>query len=415
MSKKNIPDGWKHLELGKVCNVLMGQSPSGDTINQLNNGMAFLQGNAEFGEKYPIEKYWTTNPTKIAKKNSLLLSVRAPVGELNIADKSYCIGRGLASIDSDNLILNYLYFFISKNKYQFKIFSQGSTFEAINRKNIEKIKILIPSSKQEQKKIAKILSEVDNTIEITKKLIEKNKRIKTALMQDLLKYGIDKKGNIRDPKTHKFKPSPLGDIPNEWECVKLGEVCDVRDGTHETPKYTKDGIPFVTSKNLTDNGIDFTDIKYISKEDHKKISIRSKVENDDILFGMIGTIGNPVIVKTSFEFSIKNVALIKKTKPYFNVIYLLNFLKSDFFNKNITNVFNGGVQNFISLNTVRQLLVLKPSKTEQQKIADILSAQDEKIKALETKLKKLQHLKTSLMQDLLSGKVRVTKLLESKK
>ena len=136
-----VPDGWESVELGKACNVLMGQSPDGNTINQSNNGFAFLQGNAEFGKKHPKEKNWTINPTRIADKGCILLSVRAPVGELNIADKDYCIGRGLACLTSSQYSLHYLYFSIAYNSYKFKNLSQGSTFEAINRKNIEEVNI----------------------------------------------------------------------------------------------------------------------------------------------------------------------------------------------------------------------------------------------------------------------------------
>ncbi len=275
-----------------------------------------------------------------------------------------------------------------------------------------KLKINLPKLEEEQQKIAEVLSEVDNAISKTEELFEKNKRIKTALMQDLLNYGIDGNGKIRNPQTHIFKPSELGDIPEEWNCVELGRVCDVRDGTHDSPNYINYGIPFVTSKNLMDTGIDFKNVNYIKEDVHKLISNRSKVENGDILFGMIGTIGKPVIVNTDFEFSIKNVALIKKIKLNFDNIFLLNFLKSNFFNKNVTNIFNGGVQNFISLGMVRKLLILQPEISEQQKIAQILSSQDEKIEDIKNKLNKLKSLKASLMQDLLSGKVRVTKLME---
>ncbi len=275
-----------------------------------------------------------------------------------------------------------------------------------------KLKIHLPKLEEEQQKIAEVLSEVDNAISKTEELFEKNKRIKTALMQDLLNYGIDGNGKIRNPQTHIFKPSELGDIPEEWNCVELGRVCDVRDGTHDSPNYINYGIPFVTSKNLMDTGIDFKNVNYIKEDVHKLISNRSKVENGDILFGMIGTIGKPVIVNTDFEFSIKNVALIKKIKLNFDNIFLLNFLKSNFFNKNVTNIFNGGVQNFISLGMVRKLLILQPEISEQQKIAQILSSQDEKIEDIKNKLNKLKSLKASLMQDLLSGKVRVTKLME---
>ena len=95
------------------------------------------------------------------------------------------------------------------------------------------------------------------------------------------------------------------------EKVKLGDICDVRDGTHNSPKYHDSGYPLVTSKNLSKGFVDFTDCNLISKEDYDKINIRSKVDVGDILMPMIGTVGNPVIVQIEPEFAIKNVALIK--------------------------------------------------------------------------------------------------------
>ena len=100
-------------------------------------------------------------------------------------------------------------------------------------------------------------------------------------------------------------------LPDEWSVARLADISDVRDGTHDSPKYLESGIPFITSKNLKNGKLDFTTCNFISEEDHRKFSERSNVQNGDIIFGMIGTLGSPVIVDTDFEFSIKNVALIK--------------------------------------------------------------------------------------------------------
>ena len=102
------------------------------------------------------------------------------------------------------------------------------------------------------------------------------------------------------------------DIPESWCWCRLSEYLDIRDGTHDSPKFYDNGIPFVTSKNLNDGILDFSTCKYITEEDHKKFSARSFVEDGDILFAMIGSIGNPVIVKKKFDFSFKNMALFKR-------------------------------------------------------------------------------------------------------
>lgn len=111
-----------------------------------------------------------------------------------------------------------------------------------------------------------------------------------------------------------FKHTDLGLIPHDWEVKTLGEICDVRDGTHDSPRYVKSGYPLVTSKNLTNGVIDFANIQYISKVDYDKINERSKADIGDVLYAMIGTIGNPVLITKEPNFAIKNVALFKDIK-----------------------------------------------------------------------------------------------------
>lgn len=115
------------------------------------------------------------------------------------------------------------------------------------------------------------------------------------------------------------------EVPSSWEWCRFGDYLDVRDGTHDSPKYVDNGFPFVTSKNLIDGKIDFSDVKYISEKDHKNFIQRSFVEDSDILFAMIGSIGNPVLVKKDREFSIKNVALFKPLSKS------INYMKYVFF------------------------------------------------------------------------------------
>ena len=141
------------------------------------------------------------------------------------------------------------------------------------------------------------------------------------------------------------------DIPKDWEWCRLISYLDVRDGTHDSPKYYNQGVPFVTSKNLKHGGIDFSSCNFISEDDHKKFSERSCVDDGDILFAMIGSIGNPVIVRKDREFSIKNVALFKR---YINeatcnkyIYYYLEYIQSD-----LKKIASGGVQSFIGLNTL---------------------------------------------------------------
>lgn len=158
--------------------------------------------------------------------------------------------------------------------------------------------------------------------------------------------------------------------------VRLGDVLDIRDGTHGTPKYVERGIPLITSKNLTESGLCFREISYISQQDHEEISKRSAVAEGDILYGMIGTIGKPTIVEASIKFSIKNVALFKSSNPEIDNRYLLNLLKSNVISAQIIQASRGGTQKFVSLGALRGLKATFPPLPEQRRIAAILEKAD---------------------------------------
>ena len=160
---------------------------------------------------------------------------------------------------------------------------------------------------------------------------------------------------------------------SSYEFVELKEICDVRDGTHDSPKYINEGFPLITSKNIKDGFIDFTDLNYITKEDFDKISQRSYVDNGDILMPMIGTIGNPIVVRKDREFAIKNVALIKFfNESRVNRYYLKEILASTFFNEHYKNSSSGSTQKFISLSFIRNLQIpLPPLSIQQEIVAEI--------------------------------------------
>lgn len=186
---RSIPKEWKAVAIKTIADVKMGQSPNGETYNTNGDGVLFLQGNADFSNKYPVAKYWTSNPIKLADPGDILISVRAPVGELNVADRKYCIGRGLAALKPSRVIQAYLFHVLSNKKNELQRFSTGSTFEAINKKTIEDLPILFPPL-PEQEKIAEILGSVDEAIAATRRVIEQTRTLKRALMQDLFGHDI---------------------------------------------------------------------------------------------------------------------------------------------------------------------------------------------------------------------------------
>ena len=211
------------------------------------------------------------------------------------------------------------------------------------------------------------IKELENallTLAVSGKLVPQDKKDGTA--EDLLSKIESKKvrGKKQVPIEDKDKLFP---IPSNWLWVRLQDVFDVRDGTHDSPKYHDKGYPLVTSKNLYYGALDFLNVKYISEADHKKISERSAVSRDDILFAMIGSIGNPVVVDTDTDFSIKNVALFKYydrglSEPHFLHTYL------KYAAENMRAISAGGVQSFVSLGFLRQYPFPLPPLAEQERI-----------------------------------------------
>lgn len=187
--------------------------------------------------------------------------------------------------------------------------------------------------------------------------------------------------------------------PFGWEKALLSTVCDVRDGTHDSPSYYETGYPLVTSKNVSSGKINLTDCSLICESDFKKINERSKVDTGDIIMPMIGTIGKPVIVDIEPNFAIKNVALIKfKDSSRVLNAYVRALLMSDYFEDAVLSKVRGGTQKFISLGDIRKLCVLVPPMEKQEQFVMFVNQVDKSKVAVQKSLDEAQLLFDSLMQ-----------------
>ena len=318
---------------------------------------------------------------------SVLLSRDAGVGKSAVMKHSMAVSQHfIVWSPKENFSSNwFLYNVLQILKPEFERIAIGSTIKTIGLPYFKKLKITVPTF-PEQQKIASFLSAVDEKIQQLSRKKELLEQYKKGVMQQLFS------GKLR------FKDENGEDYP-DWEEKKLGEVCDVRDGTHDSPKYVDKGFPFITSKNLMKNGsIDFENVSFINELDYNKVNQRSKVNINDILFGMIGTIGNPVLVKSE-GFAIKNVALIKEKKDLLN-LFLIHFLKGDSINQQFFEQNTGGTQKFLSLSVIRNLIAIVPPLPEQQKIANFLSSIDIKIENVNGEIGKTQLFKKGLLQQM---------------
>ena len=280
---------WPRKKLVDIAAVQMGQSPPGESYNSDGVGLPFFQGKAEFGEEYPTTVKWCSQPSRIADAGDILLSVRAPVGPTKFAPERCCIGRGLAAIRAEPKACNprYVRYYLNRFETDIAALGVGSTFSAINRNAIERLEVPVPPL-PEQRQIVGILNEAFEGIATAKANAEKNLQNARAVFESHLNAVFTQRGE-------------------GWVESSLGKVFDVRDGTHDSPKYHATGYPLITSKNLKRKGLSFNDVKLISEKDYNKICERSAVHNGDVLFAMIGTIGNPTLVSVKPNFAIKNV------------------------------------------------------------------------------------------------------------
>lgn len=191
-----------------------------------------------------------------------------------------------------------------------------------------------------------------------------------------------------------------------WPTVKLGEICDVRDGTHDSPKFVDEGYPLVTSKNLVNGKVNIENTSKICEADYIQIAKRSGVSTGDILMPMIGTIGNPVIIKDKNpKFAIKNVALIKFTHKSTDNNFIKFVLNSDLFRAYIDNASRGGTQKFLSLGDIRNFSFPIPPLAEQQRIAAILDKAEGIKRKREQAIEKLDQLAQSTFVEMFGNTI----------
>ena len=349
-------EGWEYKKLGDVCDIYQPNTISTEML--VNNGKYYV-----YGANGIIGKYNEFNH----ENSEILLTCRgATCGTINISEPYSWINGNAMVIHrkSDSLNFDFLKYLMSSLDYSLII--TGAAQPQITRAKLTPVKICIPQLSTQ----LSIVSELDKITEMISKYDEQLKEL-DKLSQSIF-YEM-----FGDP------------VENEkgWEVKKLEEICDVRDGTHDSPKYVlQSEYVLITSKNIINGSIDFNNVNYISEEDYISINKRSKVDDGDIIMPMIGTIGNPVIVHTDnvYKFCIKNVALIKfiKGTRILNS-YLLSLLKTTSFSDYIISLNKGGTQKFVALGTIRNLPIILPSLPLQQSFARKI----ESIEAMKSKVK----------------------------
>jgi type I restriction enzyme S subunit len=410
--QQGLPEGWKWVRLGEVIEEVK-EKVGNKYLEPVAIGIQGVKKRSEIYYKDLAEDY---SKNKVFKSGNVafgLGSNEMAIG-VNTSNQDYCISpayRVFKLKEQDALYFHYFLSFFKKvvgDKFLILSARQGKTvdFERLFNEYIP----LPPLP--EQRKIAQILETVDNAIEKTEKIIEKYKRIKQGLMQDLLTKGIDEKGNIRSEKTHKFKDSPVGRIPEEWEVVRLEEVGEIISGSTPSTynsEYWNGEIVWITPDDLSKAKTLFIEnsSRKITQKGLRSCSARI-IPAYSVVISSRAPIGYVKVSKVPFTTSqgCKSIAYNGKFSSEFLAILLSNKVQD------MINLGSGTTFQEITKSNLKKLLIPLPPLSEQKRIAEILSQIDQAIEKEEKYKQKLERLKKGLMEDLLTGKVRVNKLLE---
>ncbi|MDA2928403.1 restriction endonuclease subunit S [Acidobacteria bacterium AH-259-O06] len=292
--------------------------------------------------------------------------------------------------------------------------TSGSALKRLVLSNIQNLEVPVPPL-PEQQCIGKILDTIDTVIEQTEAIIAKQQRIKTGLLQDLLTRGIDEHGNIRSEETHEFKNSPLGRIPIKWDASPLGTLVKepITYGIVQAGPHVEGGVPYIRTGDMSGDTLPLPRLLRTTKAIAKSYR-RSEVHFGDIVFALRATVGKVLPIPKEIDGANLTQGTAK-ISPGSSVRtdFLLWFMRTPAVGTQLMLVQKGTTFTEITLGDLRTILIAFPRNNhEQKRIADILNSQQAAIAAEQCQGEKLIRLKAGLMQDLLSGKVRVTKLVD---
>ena len=401
----DIPETWKWVRLTDCGSFISGYTPKPDELSSQGKIPYFKVSDMNTsGNEIRLKKSFSYLKDDKSKRYFLKNTIVYPKngGAVFTNKKRILAQDSVVDLNTGGFYpfsTNYFdYIFLLFSMIDFRQCYKGTALPTIDMNKLKSKSFPLPPLGEQKRIVAKIeeleplINQYDQAEQELSALNDKfPEQLKKSILQQAIqgrlveqrpedgtaeelyqKIQAEKQKLIKEGKIKKDKPLPPitadeipFDIPETWKWVRLGDVSDVRDGTHDSPKYVLEGIPLVTSKNLCGEILDITNVKFITQEDADKINLRSKVDVNDILFAMIGTIGNPVLIKNEPLFCIKNMALIKQNMSL-NMNYILYFLKLA--QENMKKSAQGAVQSFVSLSFIRNSLIPLPPLGEQKRI-----------------------------------------------
>jgi type I restriction enzyme S subunit len=358
----------------------MGQSPSSESYNEEKNGIPFYQGNADFGGIHPNVRFYCKKPTKIAHKNDVLLSVRAPIGAINIAIEKCCIGRGLCAItEKENVsYYKYIYYVLKKGKSELIAKGTGSTFKAINKANLLDIRIPLPPI-DVQKHIANTLDKTQEIIDGHKKQLSELDSLIKAIFYEM--FG--------DPVIN----------GGRWKTVLLKEVLiSIKYGTSIPPDFSLTGYKFIRATNIKNGRINEEDMKFISEEEGSKFEKCRLIGNEMIIVRSGVNSGDTCVISSEYAGHFAGYDLIleynqNKVSPIFvNELFNTNYME-----KKIKPLTRRAAQPHLNSNQVQSLQIILPPLNLQNEFAEIVTKIEEQKAVIRQAITESQDLVDSQM------------------
>ena len=424
-----LPTGWKLEPLRRLAQVVSGGTPSryvpefweGGSIPWVtptditSSNDRFLHETREHITALGLQSC----SAKKLPPGTLLMTSRATLGEVRIALGEVCTNQGFKSlIPFKGVDGHFLYYQIGLNKERYKGFGIGSTFLEVNKRDTERFELLVAPEK-EQRRIAEILSTVDEAIEQTEALIAKYQQIKAGLMQDLFTRGVTPDGHLRPTNVqapHLYKDSPLGWIPKDWEIKALLDFSISRPGGFVNGPF---GSDLLTSE-LTDSGVPVIYVQDIKEDEYRRLSnayVTEEKANELLVCNVragdviVAKVGDPPGIAAIYSINERAIVTqdVIRIRHAEDVVpqFLACLLNSPVGRRGIRRITIEGTRARVSLTEFKSLPFPKPSHKEQELIADCISNAQQNLCALSSDLEKIETIKHGLMQDLLTGRVRV--------
>lgn len=383
------------MKLKDCCTIIAGQSPESKYYNTEGVGIPFFQGKADFGEVYPTIRVYCSQPTKIAEKDDILLSVRAPVGPTNLSPGTVCIGRGLTAIrPSENLNLRYLLHYFRYFEAQLQQIGTGTTFKAITQDVIKNLEVPIPPLDEQERIVARIeelFSELDNGVETLRKTKQQLAVYRQAVVKSVL-----------DTYCNNVKTTKIGDVCHD---VKVGIVIK------PTQYYVQSGgVRAFRNANVRRNYIEDDDWAMISLEGHQK-NARSEVHTGDVLIARSGVnLGMASAVPEQYDgYNAIDVVIAVPKQELILPRYLAYYTNSPYGISSVKRNQRGVAQGHLNITVYGKLPIMLPEiKVQETIIREIdarLSACDSIEKTVDTALQQAEAMRQSILKKAFEGKL----------